>query len=37
MKSKKTEVPEMLLDFYRRELRRMIGMSSSTMLWYLLI
>ena len=27
MKSKKTEVPEMLLDFYRRELRRMIGMS----------
>ena len=27
MKSKKTEVPEMLLDFYRRELRRMLGMS----------
>ena len=27
MKSKKTEVPDMLLDFYRRELRRMIGMS----------
>lgn len=27
MKAEETEVPEMLLDFYKRELRRILGMS----------